>query len=71
MKKIPAQNKAQTIFLVLLRIFIGWHILYEGIAKLLTPDWSSAGYLLSSKWIFADLFQSLASNEAALRVVDF
>ena len=59
------------MFLVLLRIFIGWHLLYEGIAKLLIPDWSSEGYLMGSKWIFSGVFHSLAANEAALNVVDF
>jgi len=66
-----SQNKIQSVFLVLLRIFIGWHLLYEGIAKLLIPDWSSEGYLMSSKWIFSGLFHSLAANEAALNIVDF
>ena len=31
--------------LVVLRVLIGWHFLYEGIAKLLNPYWSSAAFL--------------------------
>ena len=71
MTKLLNQTRIQSIFLVLLRIFIGWHLLYEGMAKLLIPGWSSEGYLISSKWIFSGLFHSLAANEAALNVVDF
>ena len=67
----PGINKIQSVFLVLLRIFIGWHLLYEGVAKLLIPDWSSEAYLLNSKWIFASLFHSIAQNPVALQTVDF
>ena len=36
----------QTAILVVLRVFIGWHFLYEGLVKLLNPYWSAAGYLV-------------------------
>ena len=45
-------NQYQFYGLVTLRFLIGWHFLYEGISKLLNPYWSSAAYLLDSKWIF-------------------
>ena len=57
-------------FLFLLRIAVGWHFLYEGIAKLYTPDWTSAGYLQMSRWIFKGFFQWIAAHPAALRIVD-
>ena len=50
------ENKYQLYGLVTLRVLIGWHFLYEGIAKLINPYWSSAAYLLDSKWIFSILF---------------
>lgn len=61
----------QNIFLVILRVAIGWHFLYEGLAKLFTPNWSAAGYLSISKWIFADLFHWIAGNPTVLSAVDF
>jgi uncharacterized membrane protein YphA (DoxX/SURF4 family) len=64
-------SRTQSVFLVLLRIFVGWHLLYEGIAKMLIPEWTSAAYLENSRWIFSGLFHSLASSEGALQVVDF
>lgn len=57
--------------LTTLRIFIGWHFLYEGIIKILNPNWSSAGYLLDSQGIFSGLFESIAMNQGLLDVVDF
>ena len=61
----------QLAALVTLRVLIGWHFLYEGIVKLLNPYWSSAGYLVESKWLFADGFTSIVANPTALAVVDF
>jgi thiosulfate dehydrogenase [quinone] large subunit len=63
-------NKQLTA-LVLLRILIGWHFLYEGIVKLLNPYWSSAGFLLESKGIFSGIFTFIADSPTALTVVDF
>ena len=61
----------QLTALVLLRILIGWHFLYEGIVKLLNPDWSSSGYLLDSNGILSGFFIWMASNQGVLNVVDF
>jgi uncharacterized membrane protein YphA (DoxX/SURF4 family) len=54
-----------------LRVFIGWHFLYEGVVKLVDPGWTSAPYLLSSQWMLSDLFHWIAGNPAILGVVDF
>ena len=63
-------SRAQLLSLVLLRVLIGWHFLYEGISKVANPYWSSANYLLESKWIFSDLFISIVADPMALKVVD-
>ena len=70
---IPLLNytNTQLSVLVILRVLIGWHFLYEGIVKVLNPYWSSAGYLLEAKWIFSGLFNSIVSNPTALKMVDF
>lgn len=57
--------------LVVLRIFIGWHFLYEGFVKLINPYWSSAGYLLETKGIFSGLATSIVANPNLLGIVDF
>jgi len=61
----------QTFTLVFLRMLIGWHFLYEGIAKLLNPYWTSAGYLSESKWLFSGWFTAIADNPSLLKIVDF
>lgn len=64
-------SKNQTIILVLLRLVIGYHFLFEGIDKLLNPGWTSAGFLLHSNWVFADIFHILADSTIVLNAVDF
>lgn len=64
-------KKYSMYLLTMLRILIGWHFLYEGIIKLLSPGWTAKYYLLGSKWIFADLFHWMASSSGILKIVDF
>ena len=54
-----------------LRILVGWHFLYEGIIKLLTPGWTSKLYLMGSNWIFSDLFHRMSESQAIVNAVDF
>jgi thiosulfate dehydrogenase [quinone] large subunit len=61
----------QQIILVVLRVAIGWHFLYEGIVKLLNPNWSAIGYLMDSEGFLAGVFQSMASNPSTMQIVDF
>ena len=64
-------KKYSGYFLTALRILLGWHFLYEGIAKLMTPGWSAKGYLMGSKWVFADIFHQMAASPEVMKVVDF
>lgn len=64
-------SKPQMWLLVILRVIIGWHLLYEGIIKVMNPNWSSVGYLMDSKGWFAGIFHSIAGNPDLLQVVDF
>ena len=54
---------------VLMRIFIGWHFLYEGIIKIYNPDWTSFGYLASAQGPLKSVFAAL-TNEAIIGWVD-
>ena len=57
--------------MVLLRVLIGWHLLYEGISKWLMPEWSSALFLMDSQWILSGFANWIISNEGVLNAVDF
>jgi thiosulfate dehydrogenase (quinone) large subunit len=61
----------QATALVTLRMLVGWHFCYEGLAKLLNPYWTSAGYLAGSEWFLKKLLIAVAANPAAVTVVDF
>jgi uncharacterized membrane protein YphA (DoxX/SURF4 family) len=62
--------KGFNVIFFLLRTAIGWHFLYEGVAKLYSPLWTSYDFLSVSKWIFSDFFQWLASTPQLLKIVD-
>lgn len=65
---IPSVQKYLFTFL---RIAIGWHFLYEGIAKILTPNWSSSGYLLNATGPLGGIFRSLAGNQFIVYLTDY
>lgn len=65
----PKFNRVQTFGLVLLRILIGWHFLYEGVIKAYNPSWTSRGYLLSAS-ILKPFFAWLASD-SLITVIDY
>ena len=63
-------SESQLTGLVILRILIGWHFLYEGISKIINPYWSSAAYLLDSKWILSSLAKTIVANSTLLNFTD-
>jgi thiosulfate dehydrogenase (quinone) large subunit len=71
MKYAKTLSTFQLSSLVLLRILIGWHMLYEGLAKLLMPNWTSASFLRESQWILSGFSNWIMSNDGVLQVVDF
>jgi len=63
-------SNRQLSILVIVRVVVGWHIFYEGLSKLLNPNWSSLAYLMDSRGFFAGFFYELASNPSVLKAVD-
>lgn len=61
-------TSTQTGVLVLLRLLIGWHFLYEGVIKLYSPGWTAKGYLLSATYL-ESFFHWLAS-ESVISTID-
>lgn len=70
MKQKIEYTKPQLVFLVLLRFLIGWHLLYEGVAKLLNPQWSASGFLKESQWILSGFAKWIISEPQILSLVD-
>lgn len=64
-------SSPQLNLLIILRLLIGWHFLYEGVVKLYSSTWSAAGYLNDSQGILAPIFEAIAANPNVVAVVDF
>jgi thiosulfate dehydrogenase [quinone] large subunit len=63
-------SRGPMIAITVLRVFVGWHFLYEGISKLTAASWSSAGYLRQARGPFAEMFRGLASQPNMLANAD-
>lgn len=59
-------TRSALIAITVLRVIVGWHFLYEGIAKLSSSSWSAAGYMRASRGPFAAFFKWIASNPQML-----
>ncbi|MDO8952565.1 MAG: hypothetical protein Q7U86_08060 [Draconibacterium sp.] len=58
------------LIITLFRVAIGWHLLYEGISKLMVGNWSAAGYLANATGPFAGFYHWMAASEGLMKIVD-
>jgi len=58
------------LFITIFRVAIGWHFLYEGIAKLMVSNWTATGYLANASGPFAGFYHWLAASENLMNIVD-
>jgi thiosulfate dehydrogenase [quinone] large subunit len=63
-------SRVPMIAITVLRVLVGWHFLYEGIAKLTSSSWSAAGYLKQARGPSAELFKWLANQPNLLANAD-
>jgi uncharacterized membrane protein YphA (DoxX/SURF4 family) len=61
-------NNLTRVFLVLLRLAIGWHFLFEGVEKLNSDSWTSEVYLREASGPAAPLFHWLAGDPLVERL---
>jgi thiosulfate dehydrogenase [quinone] large subunit len=59
-------SRSAMIAITVLRVIVGWHFLYEGIAKLTSSSWSAAAYMRASRGPFAEFFRWIASQPQLL-----
>lgn len=52
-------NAKKKISLMLLRLALGWMMLYAGVSKIIAPQWTSKGYLAGAK-ILPEFFNWLS-----------
>ena len=65
-----ALSRAQTVTIVVLRVLIGWHFLYEGLSKMMNPTWSAAGYLTQARGPLSGFFRWMAADPNVLANVN-
>lgn len=66
----PRIGAVQQALLVLLRVLIGWHFLYEGYVKLAAKAWSAGPYLAQAQGPLAGWFHYMGQNAKLLHVVN-
>jgi thiosulfate dehydrogenase (quinone) large subunit len=62
--------RAAMIAITVLRVVVGWHFLYEGLAKLTAPAWSAGGFLKQARGPFAEFFRGVAADPDRLANAD-
>ena len=50
-------SRGALVAITVLRVFVGWHFLYEGLTKLNSAGWSAAGYMKQARGPFAEFFR--------------
>lgn len=70
--RIPglADSAGPQYLLAILRIVVGWHFLYEGWIKLISPGWTSAPFLRFSTGPLSGFFHWLGWNDTLVRISD-
>ncbi|MCP4312134.1 MAG: DoxX family protein [Bacteroidetes bacterium] len=57
--------------LSIIRVALGWHFLYEGLAKLLMEGWTSQAYLANATGFLSGFYHWMAGSESLVGVIDF
>jgi len=60
----------QLSVMVILRVAIGWLLLYEGIGRAMNSSWSLIGYLSGSRGFFSVYFKSLITHSNLMYAID-
>lgn len=75
MSDLRRYSLAAVVLLVVLRVALGWQLLYEGLWKISTlstsKPWTSAGYLKNSVGPLRDTFRNMAGDPDELGWLDF
>jgi thiosulfate dehydrogenase [quinone] large subunit len=70
MRSPDSQVKWQQGVLVSLRILLGWHLLYEGVYKLIHPEWSALAFLVNAQGFLSGIADWMVSSPGLLNTVD-
>lgn len=71
MNRTVCYSTSQFVSLFLLRIFIGWHFLYEGVVKIISPGWTAYPYLMDSTGFLSGIFRGIADSSSLLAISNY
>lgn len=71
MNTVNNYSKAQLTWLMLVRLFIGWHFMYEGLVKIMNPKWTSLPYLLDSQGPASSFFIKLTQDANLMTFINY
>ncbi len=63
-------SRSAMVAITAMRVLIGWHFLYEGIAKFSSATWTASGYLKAARGPFAPVFKWIAAQPNLLANAD-
>jgi uncharacterized membrane protein YphA (DoxX/SURF4 family) len=64
------QKSIRRILVTVLRVAIGWHFLYEGLAKLTAGNWSAYNYLANTSGFLSGFYHWIANTPTVLKTTD-
>lgn len=64
------QKSIRRVLITVLRVAIGWHFLYEGLAKIMADNWSASGYLTHTSGFLSGFYHWLANTPVLLQTTD-
>jgi uncharacterized membrane protein YphA (DoxX/SURF4 family) len=67
--QIKQINKTK-LLVTILRMVIGWHLLYEGLSKILEPGWTAHQFLSNTTGFLSGFYHFLASSPGLIKTVD-
>jgi uncharacterized membrane protein YphA (DoxX/SURF4 family) len=64
------KRNVRRILITALRMAIGWHFIYEGLAKIWAGHWTASSFLLGTSGFLSGFYHALAHTPALLRLTD-
>ena len=58
------------LFITVLRVAIGWHFLYEGLAKIIQGNWTAESYLQNTSGFYSGFYHWIANSPMLLQISD-
>jgi len=68
--KNKRKRNIRSLLITVLRVAIGWHFLYEGLAKIMAGNWTASSYLLNTSGFMSGFYHWIANSPALLQTSD-